>query len=99
MSWEKVLRFTKMVNKYSEAQTQAAKKVIDEDGMHNMGLTDIYWLSNFLKEEGDSDKYSDDENWQQGANMIALGEELEKIHDELENALIEASELLKDIGL
>jgi hypothetical protein len=85
--------------RYQLRETEAAKKVVDENGMNRMGLTDIYFLSNFLPEEGDSDKYSDDENWEQGSKMIELSKRLEKIHDELEEGLHEAREFLKDIGL
>ena len=95
MDWENIIKVTTY---HSKSMDEAAEKVVDEDKRDWMGTNDIYFLSKFLKAEGNKDKYSDDENGQQGAEMIALGEELEKLHDELEGALIEASELLQGIG-
>lgn len=105
MSWENILKEQTNYLLTGDVEHAAAQKVSDRDRVVTMDLSDIYFLSKFLKESDKQDiiinaaKEFGDENWQQGADMIALGERLEKMHDDLENALIKASELLKDIGL
>ena len=105
MNWQKIIKekgkWQADENKRKQWESDAVRKLTgDSTNLYDMGHNEIgsvnNYLTNLIKNDG---KYERDEHYEEYSEIMELSQKLEVTMDNLEDYLLDARELLQNIGL